>query len=149
MAGPRHVPFELHPDTNTQRQSERQRRELNEITRELSGVQSQVQENQATAAAATKGTIKFEHLPSTDATLQSGDIELADGVLVKLQHGLGRKLRGWMVADLRVSPAAPAAAVNLIERLLTDGTTNADDSRDLWIKARGWGATITVRILVY
>ena len=147
MAGPRHVPFQLHTNAETQRQSEKQRRELNTITRELSGVQSQVQENQAKASAAAKGTIKFEHLPSIDETLQSGDIALLEGVIVKLQHGLGRKLRGWIITDMR---GVANEGGHMVWRVLTDGTTEADDTRDLWLIHYGPGVTtVTVRILVY
>ena len=136
MANQRHIPFQLiKTPEDAQRLSEKIRRDVNAISDELSGVGETV-----------KGAIKFEHLASIDETLQSGDIELPDNTIVKLQHGLGRKLRGWLLADVR----GVTGTYYKINRLLTDGTTEADDTRDLWLEARTQGGeTITVRILVY
>lgn len=72
------------------------------------------------------------------------DTALANASVVRLKHGLGSKLRGWMVTDLR-----GASTSGRVERVLTDGTGTADDGEDLWLKATGWGATITVRVTVF
>lgn len=108
-------------DPNTQRALDRQRQTLNDLSKQVEGV----------AGDATK----FAHI---------GDTDLADATIVKIKHKLGADLKGWAVTDLR-----GPTATGRIERVLVDGASSANDREDLWLKATGHGATVTVRLLVY
>lgn len=72
------------------------------------------------------------------------NVKLSDGAVVKIKHGLGRKLRGWVLTDLY-----DATSTGRIVRVRTSGGRNASDESDIWLRADGWGATITVGLWVF
>jgi hypothetical protein len=126
-------------DPDTQRALDEIRARLDEVTRLREPPRAPNARrggNLLSARAEASGVPNTRHI---------GDTALANAVIVKLKHGLGRRLRGWIVTDLR----GPSTS-GRIERILDDAlSTDADDGEDLWLKATGWGATITVRVLVY
>jgi hypothetical protein len=125
------------PDETTQRALDPMRDRLNEMGREiegLGGLRDQVD-----------GAVRFRLIPSIDSEQKNGDIVLADGDLVKLQHGLGKRLTGWMLVDLRGDGTTTGGVVR---RVLNDGTSDADDARDLWLQADDFTSLITVRVYV-
>ena len=67
------------------------------------------------------------------------DIDLPDGVTVRVNHGLGRKWRGWIIASMR-----GASTSGRIQDADAD-----DNARQLWLKADGYGATVTVSAWVF
>jgi len=124
-------------DQTTNRAMEPMRERINELGRELDGVRD--------IAEGIDGVIKFDTVSApAGTTLPNEDIELPDATLVKLSHGLGKRLRGWLVTDLRGSTTA-----GIISRVLSSGGVDADDKRDLWLRADDFGATVTVRVVVY
>lgn len=66
-------------------------------------------------------------------------VELANAVTRKINHGLGRKIRGWIIAD-----TVGATATGRIQRV-----TGADLDLQLWLQANGHGATITVSLWAF
>ena len=72
------------------------------------------------------------------------DVRLTAGVTTRINHGLGRKLTGWILVDLQ-----GASTTGRIER--DPGTAVAPEptAEQLWLKATGWGATITVSLWVF
>lgn len=73
----------------------------------------------------------------------SEDITLVNGTVNKLPHKLGRKLKGYLITDLR-----GATATGRIVRVTSSGGIFADDTKDLWFDVQGHGANITVRVVV-
>ncbi len=67
------------------------------------------------------------------------DEELVDNVTRNLLHGLGRPWRGWVVTNLE-GATTTGRVVHI---------TGEDKSRYLRLRANGWGATITVSLLVF
>lgn len=83
----------------------------------------------------------FEELLRSEAWLLAAslvDVELVSGVTKKLKHGLGRRYR-----EVYVTPPKGPAATGLIEELTAD-----DPSKEVWLKATGYGATVTVSVRV-
>ncbi len=70
------------------------------------------------------------------------DVELADGVATPVPHGLGRPAR-WV----RESCVRNATSTGRIEEIRT-GDGVQDRSKFVVLKASGWGATVTVDVLV-
>ena len=73
-----------------------------------------------------------------------GDTTLTNGSTNKVLHKLNRKLKGYIVTDLR-----GASATGRIVRLLSSGGLYSDDATDLWLDVQGWGANIICRFWVY
>lgn len=139
MSGGRQTERRTVPDPDTQRALDPILKGLNDLRRTVAGVHGAVQSVQG-------DIIKFVLLAAVEGNLSNGDIDLASAVIVKLRHPLGKRLRGWVVSDLRLPSGGTTGH---IERVLTDGTTTADDTRDLWLRATGWTRTVTVRVLVF
>jgi len=133
------LPFRMTPDKVVQQAVEPMRRRLNELERQAKGVQASVK-------AASAGVIRFELIKGPDAALQEHDIVLTNGVTTKLTHGLGTKLRGWVLIDVR---DGSLSSNHHIMRVTTDGTSDADDSKDLWLTQVSAASTITVRVMVF
>lgn len=67
------------------------------------------------------------------------DVELANGTRTVVKHGLGRKY-----TSVFVSPVRGATATG---RVVDDESTSTD--REIWLTATGFGAAVTVDLLVY
>ncbi len=67
------------------------------------------------------------------------DVELANGTRTVVKHGLGRKY-----TSVFASPVRGATATG---RIVEDVATNKD--REIWLTATGFGAAVTVDLLVY
>lgn len=68
------------------------------------------------------------------------DVALASGTLVKVQHGLRKK---WVA----VVPGVVRGATSTGR--IVDSTPETSKDREVWLTATGWGATITVDLLIY
>jgi len=66
-------------------------------------------------------------------------ITFTNGAITKIQHGLGRPLKGWRVED-EVLPQSVVAAGKIF-RVTSDGTDTADDAKEIWLKAVGYGSS--------
>ena len=82
----------------------------------------------------------LESLPVLSGRLIEG-VDLADAETRRILHGLNRRVRGWIRTDL-----TGAVSTGRIERVVDPG---ANLNRELWLKATGWGATITVSLWVF
>jgi hypothetical protein len=80
--------------------------------------------------------------PPLDGKLFEG-VVLADGVIYRLRHGLPRRAR-WMIADL-----AGCITTGRLERIVPSTTNPYDPKVELWLKATGYGASITVSLWVF
>lgn len=65
-------------------------------------------------------------------------IALEDGVTKKLKHGLGRRYR-----EVYLTPPKGPASTGRIEELTAD-----DPTKEVWLQANGYGATVTVNVRV-
>lgn len=86
---------------------------------------------------------------ATHATSEGrGYVNLTPGEVTKIKHGLGRKLRGWQVADVIADGATAAGSVL---RVTVDGSLTADEHEDLWLKPVGFtgATTVKARLWVY
>ena len=91
------------------------------------------------------GGIKFLQVEAPlGQTYEEGTIILADATIVKLKHRLGRRMMGWVLADLR-----GASASGIVQRVTTDGTSSPDETKELWLQADNYGGQIGVKILVF
>lgn len=70
--------------------------------------------------------------------------QLVDGVAYRLRHGLGRNLRGWIICDL-----TGPSSTGRIERIIPSASNAYDPTVELWLKATGYTATITVSVLCF
>lgn len=81
-----------------------------------------------------------------DAAVMRGtivrDVELPDGQLVFVPHGLGRRATAWPSA-----PRASLAATTGRIREIRDATV-VDRTRFVGLKAQGWGETVTVDVWI-
>lgn len=68
------------------------------------------------------------------------DVELPDGVSISVSHGLGR--RPLWVKESCVRGASTSGRVEEVSAVSNDST------KSIVLKATGWGATITVDVLV-
>lgn len=75
--------------------------------------------------------------PFTNCQVISG-VELEDGVVTKVKHGLGKKY-----ALVIHTPVKNPSTVGMIQELAPD-----DPSREVWLQADGYGATVTVNLIV-
>ena len=83
----------------------------------------------------------FEELARNQAWLDAPGftgVELQDGVAKKLKHGLGRRYR-----EVYVTPPKGPVSTGRIEEL-----TPTDPTKEVWLKATGYGATVTVNVRV-
>lgn len=78
-----------------------------------------------------------------------GPIELTNGVIVKIRHGLGRALKRWERTALIVDDSVTDAGT--IVQISKDAAGNVpDDKKELWLKALGFGgADPTIKLRVY
>jgi hypothetical protein len=83
--------------------------------------------------------VEQQGLPFSSARVIS-DVSLADGVVTPVSHGLGR-LPLWV----RESCVRGAASTGRIEEV-RDGSV--DRRKQIALKATGWGATVTVDVVV-
>jgi len=67
------------------------------------------------------------------------EVDLVDTVTAKIPHKLGRKFTNYFLG----APQGPSSSGRIEE------VTGADTSKEVWLKATGFGATITVRITVF
>ena len=81
---------------------------------------------------------EIQSLPFADAVVIQG-VTLADGVTTPVAHVLGR-------SPIWVSPSAPRgpSSTGRIEEVRSE----ADRSKTVSLRATGWGATITVDVVV-
>ena len=136
------LPYRQTPDPVVQQTVEPLRRRLNELERQASGIQD-------AARAAGVGMLRFEMVKGPSSGLQEHDIELFEGQTTKLTHNLGKRLTGFVVVDHR---SGSLTSAHYVTRITNDGTTDADDRKDLWLTQAGPGSTgqvITVRIMVF
>ena len=82
---------------------------------------------------------ELQNLPAASMRVIQG-VELADGIATPVAHGLGRP-----AAWVRESCPRGAATAGLVEEIRT-GT--GDRRKVVVLRATGWGATITVDLLV-
>ena len=80
--------------------------------------------------------------PASGGGVKEEWITLTNAAVAKLQHGMGRRVKGFIVCDLVVG----STTAGHFERVLTTGGTRADDKADLWIKPVGFSANPKVRI---
>lgn len=66
-------------------------------------------------------------------------VELPDATTVKINHLLGRAWRGHIQCSL----------VGAVSAGRIDDVSGADEKRQLWLKATGYGATVTVTLWVF
>lgn len=78
-----------------------------------------------------------------DAALVTG-IHLANATTYRLRHGLSHPLRGWFVVDL-----TGPASTGRIERIIPSATNIYDPGTEVWLQANGYGATVTVSLVVF
>ena len=83
--------------------------------------------------------LELQSLPAAGARVIAG-VVLADGIATPVAHGLGRPA-SWVQASCPRGPSSTGR----IEEVRT-GT--GDRSKFVTLKATGWGATITVDVLV-
>jgi len=83
--------------------------------------------------------VELQALPATAMRVLPG-IQLADGVPTPIAHGLGRRPR-WVRESC---PRGGSTVGSVIE--VRDGSYNPD--RYVVLQADGWGATITVDVVV-
>lgn len=69
-------------------------------------------------------------------------VTLPDATLVKVKHQLGR-----MYTNFYLSP--PKGVATLVTVGMVQEMAGNDPSREIWLQADGYGATITVRLTVF
>lgn len=71
----------------------------------------------------------------------------APGAIVKVKHGLKRKLQSVSIARMVIG-AAVAAAGSVVE-IQDDGAgSTVDDSKEVWLRAIGFGGAVNVTVAV-
>lgn len=76
------------------------------------------------------------------------DVVLVDGVVKRIDHGLGRAFSGWLLVD--ILPASSASmTTGRLERAVLDGSDIPDETRQLWLLATGFTTDLTVRLVVF
>lgn len=79
----------------------------------------------------------------------SGRIVLLNAFVNKIQHGLGRRLVGYLLCDL-VASAAAAGHVERVTSVAGPPVARPDDTKELWLRPVGFGgADAHVRIWVF
>lgn len=83
------------------------------------------------------------------AARELGPITLAEGETRRIPHGLGRALKRWERIDLVVDDSVSSAGT--IVRITNAGGSVADDTKEIVLKAFGWGtdAEVTFKVRVY
>ena len=80
----------------------------------------------------------FPDLSVFEGVRQLDGIALEDGVTRRIAHGLGRKLRGWLV--VRISSGDPLSA------LYDEQSMHNDTDKYLYLRADGFAPTLSLLV---
>lgn len=103
----------------------------------------------AAAQAAEKAAEKTRHAAEAAAPRVIADITLADGAETTVTHNLGRKPSFVRESCPRgVDPTVVVAATGRVVAVPSVATTAYDETKDVVLKASGWGVAVVVDLLV-